>query len=389
VNVTDDLTSTGIVGVMGSGLIGTDPYEENAWSGSSRFFFEECQRQNWLRRAFGVDAPAPLRYPLMLRNFSFDRELWRQQFYLDTTYYGVLSRRIAAGLRADESANPVLQLGGIYNLRPHIGSRKLYSYHDGNLAQHRLSPQFPAKVSPRRVARALAYERAVCDGIDMIFTMSDYLRDSFINDFGVAPQRVVTVGAGINLERLPEPPAGKDYDTKKLLFLGSDFERKGGKELLRAFKRIRDVYPNAELNIVGPRQLDLPAGFSAGVNYLGFLSKKDPLQRARLDALFAASSLFVLPSRYEPFGIAPLEAMAYGIPAVLTNKWAFPEMVRPGVSGELVKLGDDADLADKVIDLLREPDRLQRMGQAARQIVLERFTWSTVVNKMRLATANA
>jgi len=165
---------------MGSGLIGTDPYEENAWSGSSRFFFAECQRQDWLRRAFGVRCARAAAIPADAAQFSFDRELWRQQFYLDTTYYDVLSRSIVAGLRAEESANPVLQLGGIYNLRPGLGpARKLYSYHDGNLAQHRLSPQFPARVSSRRVARALAYEREVCDGIDIIFTMSDYLRESF------------------------------------------------------------------------------------------------------------------------------------------------------------------------------------------------------------------
>lgn len=379
--------SQGIIGVMGSGLIGIDPYEENSWSGSSRFFFAECRRQGWLHRAFGVDAPAALRYPLMLRNFSRDRELWRQQFYLDTTYYRVLSRRIVAGLQADEREHPLLQIGGIYNLRPGIGpARKLYSYHDGNLAQHRLSPQFPAGVSPRRVARALAYERQVCEGIDHIFTMSEYLRQSFIHDFGVPAGRVTTVGAGINLESLPPPAQGKDYDAKKLLFLGSDFERKGGVDLLQAFRRVREVHPSAELNIVGPRQLQIPSELAAGVNYVGFLSKKDPAQRARLDALLRDCSLFVLPSRYEPFGIAPLEAMAFEMPAVLTRSWAFPEMVQPGINGELVGLGDTAELAEKLIALLRHPDRLRAMGQAARQVVVERFTWVQVVQKMRAAT---
>ena len=379
--------NTGVIGVMGSGLIGTDPYEENSWSGSSRFFFAECGRQRWLHRAFGVDAPAVLRYPLMLRNFSSDRELWRQRFYLDTTYYRVLSRRIVAGLRPDEGAHPVLQIGGIYNLRPGIGSsRKLYSYHDGNLAQHRLSPQFPAGVSARRVARALAYERAVCEGIDHIFTMSEYLRRSFIEDFGVPAGRVTTVGAGINLESLPAPAPDKDFDSRKLLFLGSDFERKGGIELLHAFRRVRIAHPDAELNIVGPRQLQIPSGLAAGVNYHGFLSKKDPQQRQRLERLLRACSLFVLPSRYEPFGIAPLEAMAYEVPAVLTRRWAFPEMVQPGVNGELVELGDADELAGKLIALLRDPDRLRDMGRAARVMVMERFTWPKVVQKMRAAT---
>ena len=83
-----------LVGVMGSGLIGTDPYAENAWSGITRFFFGECARQHILHRAFGVEADPVRRYALMLRNFSFDRDPWSQRFYLDPVYYEVLSKAI-------------------------------------------------------------------------------------------------------------------------------------------------------------------------------------------------------------------------------------------------------------------------------------------------------
>jgi starch synthase len=326
---------------------------------------------------------------LLLRNFSPDRALWRRKFYLDTTYYDLLSRKIARSLHESDRAYDVLQIGGIYRLRPMLASdRRLFSYHDANLAQALRHPQFPQHLTKKRIARALDYERNVYDGIDVIFTMSDYLRGTFIECFGVEERRVTTIGAGINLETLPSVVAGKAYDNKKLLFVGANFERKGGMELLRAFQVVRSAHPTAELCIVGPRNICIPPEMSRGVVYAGFLSKNDPVQMRQFERILATSSLFVMPSLYEPFGIAPLEAMAHCIPAVLTNAWAFPEMVTPGVNGELVKPGDAADLAEKLIALLHDPDRLRAMGVAGRARVTDRFTWPAVVSRLRAALSN-
>jgi starch synthase len=122
---------------------------------------------------------------------------------------------------------------------------------------------------------------------------------------------------------------------------------------------------------------------------VGFLSKNNPVEMQRFARILAASSLFVMPSLYEPFGIAPLEAMAYRIPAILTDAWAFPEMVQPGVNGELVRAGDVDDLAEKIIALLDDPDGLRRMGAAGRALVVGKFTWKAVVDRLRNELAAA
>jgi alpha-maltose-1-phosphate synthase len=371
-----------LVGVMGSGLIGTDPYGENAWSGCSRYFFSECGKQGILHRAFGVEVSHVKRIPLILKNYSRKRDLWRQKFYLDTKYYECLSKAIIRSLTAADRECALLQIGGIYNLKQLLpANSRVFSYHDGNLAQAVKSPHFPKDISRGRVRRALDYERRVYQSNDLIFTMSEYLRNSFVNDFGVDPKKVRTIGAGINLDSVPKVEK-KNYEIKNLLFLGADFERKGGTELLRAFKIVRSVHSMAKLNIIGPRNLRIAADLCDGVVYHGFLSKKDSVEMRKFNEIMNSSSLFVMPSLYEPFGIAPLEAMAYQIPAILTDAWAFPEMVTPGVNGELVRCGDVNELAEKIIDLLANPDRLQKMGEAGREGVLKKFTWQAVVNNL-------
>jgi starch synthase len=371
-----------IVGVMGSGLIGTDPFDENAWSGTSRYFFAACDRAGILRRAFGVEVSNSKRIPLMIRNFSPKRDLWRQKFYLDTKYYDHLAKSIVTSLKSADHECALLQIGGIYNLKPLLSvDARVFSYHDGNLAQAIRSPHFPKEISRNRVQRALEYERSVYQNLDMIFTMSDYLRESFVIDFGIEPRKVKTIGAGINFDLLPEAET-KNYDSKSILFLGADFERKGGRDLLRAFKIVRTVHRTAKLNIIGPRNLHIASDLSAGVEYHGFLSKKNPDDLTKLNQILHDSSLFVMPSLYEPFGIAPLEAMAHQMPVVLTNAWAFPEMVTPGLNGELVDCGSIEELAEKIIVLLSNPDKLKRMGKCGREFVLQKYTWQQVVSNL-------
>lgn len=372
------------VGIIGSGLIGRDPFDERSWSGISHRFFGQCLQKGILHRAIGVEAPAARRWAAMLRNYSTDRSNWRLRFYLDTGYYDALTEAIRDSLKSEDYTYNFLQIGGIYNVPSLIkGRKRCFSYHDGNLAQMAQSPYFPKAFSGKKLKLALDYEREVYDSMDLIFTMSEYLRQSFINDFGVPDSKVLAIGAGINLTKIPEISDQKNYTTGQILFVGVDFDRKGGPMLLKAFRRVRARRPNATLHIVGPHHRESLGQLADGVIFHGFLDQRDPTQVGRLQKLFSQSVLFVMPSLYEPFGIAPLEAMTYQVPCILTNRWAFPEMVEPGVNGELVEPADVDGLTDRMIYLLDRPDLLRQYGARGRERVIQKYTWNSVVSNLR------
>jgi len=373
-----------LVGIIGSGLIGIDPFDSKSWSGISKRFFLECQSQDILSRAFGVEVSKPVKYLLALKNFSSDRRKLIRQYYMDPCYLNALTELIRKQLTEEDMKSDILQIGGMYDVPTLVKKRtKCYSYNDGNFASSVNTRYFPKGISTSKIDNTLRYERDVNHGLDMIFTMSEYLRVSFINDYDIPPERVVSIGAGINLDRLPDCAEQKDYTNGNILFIGVDFARKGGFELVKAFKVVRERIPAATLHIVGPRNRIAGVSDLAGVVWHGYLDKYKAGDMAKLNSLFLNASLFVMPSLYEPFGIAPLEALAYEIPCVVSNAWALPEIVPENVCGRLVPPGNWEEMAEVLIPLLKDPSMLERFGKAGRMHVENTFTWENVVVRLK------
>jgi len=383
-----------IYAVSGSGAVGEYPLDPATWSGSSAFFFREIEKRGKLSGTIGGEIPTWQKAMYALMNYSRNFMVMRERTYMDVRYRNALSKFLAKQVKTtDFKPDSVsIQLGSMFNLNEFLGDQCLRtSYNDGNFYMLLQSPYFPRKhFSQKKIDAALQYEKNVLDGMQMIFTMSEYLRQSFINDFGQPAGKVFCIGAGINInesviqEIANADNSSKRYDTQEILFIGVDFQRKGGKCLLSAFRKVRSVFPQAVLQIVGPsKPLE---GFEAesGVVWNGFLNKNNPQESEKLTNIFNRVSLFVMPSIYEPFGIAPLESQLRSIPCLVSNRWALPEVVQEGKTGELVEPGNEEMLAEKMIHLLRNPDILQTYGTAGKSWVLDHFLWNKVVDRLEV-----
>src|SRR6266571_4527455 len=218
-----------------------------------------------------------------------------------------------------------------------------------------------------------------------IFTLSERLRRSFIEDFDLSPSRVHAVHAGPNFDvtRIPRgtPPSGSNH-APTILFVGRQFHRKGGDLLLQAFRRVRERISNARLLIAGPPSL--PAQ-EPGMTFLGDLNKNEPSGWAALVDAYGSADVFCLPTRFEPFGIAFIEAMYFALPCIGTDAWAVPEMIENGETGFTIPIDDLDALTDRLLRLLSDPVLARRMGRAGRQRAERYFTWEGVVQRMTRA----
>jgi glycosyltransferase involved in cell wall biosynthesis len=370
-----------LLGIIGGGMIGRDPFDERAWSGSSRNFFLACQRLNILVDAFGVESPPYKRYVLISLSFSFSKKKWRQKFRLNRLYYQDLTKRIGEKLKEYDRTNiSFLQIGGHYNVPSIVPvDMKCYSYHDGNIAQKMASPYFDKSLLPL-AKRAFAWEKQVYDKLDKIFTMSDYLRRSFIEDFEQPAEKVINIGVGPNFP-LPADVC-KNYENKDVVFIGIDFYRKGGDVLVNAVDKIYQKHKDVVLHIIGPYSIPriLREKHRPYVKFYGFLSRKDESQKEVFFSVLKRSTLGILASRYEPFGISLLECMAYGIPCIATNRWAFPEIISD--TGALVNVDDINDLVEKIDYFLTYPEIRAQQGQKARERVESKYDWNLVAKRL-------
>lgn len=355
------------------------PFAVETWSGTSRHLLQALQRRGF--DVAGVDGSHGRVADLAARatTLSTRRSRWKARYQLSGASRVAATRRARRRMSTLGSAPDVmLQIGAWYDLTSSPGDPICCSYHDGNVLVHARSEDLPLGPGAAIVRRRAAGERRVYDRLDLIFTMSDWLRGSFVEDFGQSPDKVITVGAGPNFDEVPQPP-GREGRAPVFLFVGRDFVRKGGPEVLEAFRRVRECRPDARLLLVGPPHAPQAA---AGVTYVGPVSRESPEGAARLARLYEEATVFVLPSRYEPFGVALLEAMAWGLPCIAADVCAMPEIVEEGVTGLLAPPHASEALAARMLELAEDPHRALRMGAAGLARQRERFTWDTVAGRI-------
>src|SRR5690606_25667459 len=105
------------------------------------------------------------------------------------------------------------------------------------------------------------------------------------------------------------------------------------------------------------------------------------IPHAQVANFFRAASLFVLPSRQEPFGIVLLEAGAFGLPVVASRVGGIPEILTDGATGRLVAPGDAEELAASMRSVLTDRVTSVEMGERLRRHVFSRFAWTTAYEK--------
>jgi glycosyltransferase involved in cell wall biosynthesis len=153
---------------------------------------------------------------------------------------------------------------------------------------------------------------------------------------------------------------------------------KGHVLLLRAFADLRAQFPQCVLLLAGegPELARLQAHvrelrLEGVVNFAGFVSD--------VESVYAATDLFVFPSHQEPLACAMLSAMAHGLPVVAFARGGNPEAVEDGKNGVLVKEFDSSALATAIARLLSNPAGARRLGDAARETILARFSADRMV----------
>jgi glycosyltransferase involved in cell wall biosynthesis len=243
----------------------------------------------------------------------------------------------------------------------------------------------------RRMYRALgiADRLLTLEKVTKAYVFSEWARQVNIR-WGADPEKLEVIYPGFPVQ----PPKARDRtsDEFRFLFVGGDFERKGGFEIVEAFAELSREVPHARLVLAGtdPRDRNPDRLIHSWVDDArrqraleqlddlerrGLVSRTHWVARERLlTEFFPKADVFVMPSHAEGFGFTNAEALSFSLPVITSTAGPTAEIVDDGRTGVLVPPGDAAALREAMARLAQDPEATARMGDAARDAFLARFT---------------
>ncbi|MEM8748166.1 MAG: glycosyltransferase family 4 protein [Actinomycetota bacterium] len=227
-------------------------------------------------------------------------------------------------------------------------------------------PDYTPTPDPAPLAKLkFVLQRRLFESVVALQAWSHWAARSVVDDYGIDSDKVFVNPPGVHLDRwqpVERSSPGNDGPIR-VLFVGSDFARKGGHDLLswHAASGRSDI----EIDLVTREPVDV----RPGVRVHDDLTPNSP----ELLELYRRAHVFVLPSRGECFGIAAIEAMATGLPVVQSTVGGSADIVDDGVSGLLVAPERPGELGAAIESIVDDTTRWGSMSRRGREIATERF----------------
>ncbi len=233
----------------------------------------------------------------------------------------------------------------------------------------------------RRWYSFLGMQKKVIKQLRHVVTVSDCSRQDIARDFGLQPAGIDLVHNGIDTEVFRPRPDITRLPLRLMATASADAPLKGLHYLLKAYARLLPVYPALELLVVGrPRPGGATERLLQRLEIAERVQFVSGISTDELVSHYARATMVVVPSLYEGFGLPAGEAMACGVPVVATDGGALPEVV--GEAGLTVPVKDVEALVAAITTLLEDPARRDALAVAARQRVVERFSWQVCARDM-------
>lgn len=211
---------------------------------------------------------------------------------------------------------------------------------------------------------------------DRVIVCSEFARQSHLK-YGIPDSKIRVINYGVDTHAFT--PGIKQDDTFRIIFCGMVCLRKGPQYLLQAWRELS--LPNAELWLIGmvlPDAVGLMEEHkdTPGVRIVGHVDSREELAK-----LYQQGSVFVFPSVEDGFGMVVTEAMACGVPVIISDNTGARDVVRHGENGFVVPTYEVEPLKNQILQIYRHPELARDLGVEARKTA-EANTWDHYSEKL-------
>ncbi len=249
------------------------------------------------------------------------------------------------------------------------------------------------EIAGYNIRQAIEMDKLVFNKAAHCMLASDWTKQSAINDYHIQANKLSVAPLGANLDRIPAPGELKKEKNKicQLLFLGVEWERKGGNIALETFNVLKESGVPVHLTIIGcnpPHYIegknDVP-----DVTVIPFINKHNETEAQQLYNIFLNSDFLLLPTRAECAGIVFCEASAFGVPSITTNTGGVSTYVEDGVNGFTLPItATGVDYAQKITELFNDAEAYSQLSKSCRQKFEAELNWDAWGNSFHNIAQN-
>src|SRR6185312_16407724 len=242
-------------------------------------------------------------------------------------------------------------------------------------------------LSKRTVKNCHSYERNALKRSSLSIYSSEWAANSAIKDYCADPDKIKVIPFGSNIDLETTESDIEHNNNKKsksicrLLFIGQNWERKGGEAAIRVAKYLNESYIKTQLTIVGctpPENESLPDF----VQILGFVDKSKSEGKQLINKLYSENHFFILPTIAECTPIVFSEANSFGLPVITTNTGGISSIIRNDVNGRM--FGNEIDIpvcAKYIYEIFTDYDRYKRFSLTSFNECVTRLNWQVAISK--------
>lgn len=365
-----------------------DPFDKQTWSGA----FYNMYKQ--LASVYSVDWIRPLTRnvceSLILKTLSLHASVTRKKLTVINKFY---ARSAAASVNN--------QLNGKYDLIYAAACPELLTYLNTNIpivyfldaTFLQLTQGYPAytRLTKWNFSHGMEVERIALAKASKIIVTSEWAKQSAIKDFGADPNKFSIIPFGANLQEEPTSEEAYQFITEriqrlhniKLLFIGKNWERKGGSLALNACKHLITEGIDVQLTVVGSVPPALHSDLVDHVTVIPNLNKNDESDFIKFRKLMEEHHMLILPTRADCTPIVFSEAAAFALPVITTNVGGITDVLRHEHSALILELEDDSGkYAEAIKTISRRADIYEQFSKNSRTLYEQKLNWNTWVQSV-------
>lgn len=353
-----------------------DPLDKRSWSGTCYYSYQQLKRLGEVE-VFQYKMPKLLQEWLTTQK-SINRRWFKKNTAVE--FLNAYSRYFSRQLSRDLKKRPVdiLFVSASSQLIASVKTDIPIVYMTDATFQQ-LQGYYPnfSNLASYNVRQGIALDKKAFNNTAHCILASDWCKNSAVNDYGIDPSKISVAPCGANLDSIPAaviPESATAVDCR-LLFLGVEWERKGGDIALDCYRSLLQKGFHPSLHIIGcvpPHDLSR----EKNITIIPFLDKNKEQDFKQLNRILLETDFLLLPTRAECAGVVFSEASAYGIPSITTDTGGVSSYVKDGINGYALPLVSGGEAyAAKIASLLTDPAKNRLLKQSSRQLYEERLNW--------------